>query len=749
MKKLIYISCLLIIITPAQAQLSLGGLHAKFGVDAETKAGSMQYYPVNGSTTTDDWFSLIKSNNIKGVIDTSFASKHLAALQSGKNISFVKNMNVPLYTKSNGILLMDAIYMRDHTSALGFDSTCFGSAAKNGVDPRVWDGRPANIPAKTDFVDTYAHFRRNGTKVKDSLWFYTGVSTIGVQGERYFDIELFKNGVTYLPTTGTFNSAGTSFGHTEWLFDAFGNIIQTGDLIIAVAYNSGSAPVIDVRIWVSKNTLTFSKPSLFKFGAGYDSGVPGQVAGYATIVSKTGGTTFGAGIGNYSGTSASDNAYSTPWGTTGANGAWSQNYSQLQFVEIGLNFTRIGIDPAMYTTLFNTACDRIFHSIFFKSRSSNSFSANLQDFAGPITFSIPGLDYSIAQDTLSCTNTTAAISLSNSSTEGEYNWSTLDGNFMDTTNKSNIIVDRKGTYTLTARLIEGCPQTRVDNITIMADSIPPVALADLALMPDGINIQLIGGDTAASNQLTPFGRSKGLLFDWKGPNNFKSDMQNPTTTSDLSWGNYVLTITELRNGCQAYATVDIGFFKIVDNGTLETTGSAIQPVQVSGTSKNSTVELSWKKPSGSNFSTFEVEKEMKNGTFVPIGKISVDKSSYHFIDNKPSSGINTYRIRAVSDKGVGFYSAAVSVNAQGIYEKKMYVVKEGKSEYYLIAHVDKGGSARVMVHGASGQVLGSRMVNLTAGYNRIAVPSTIDIPGMRIITLHDKDQLAFSQKITQ
>ena len=655
-------------------------------------------------------------------------------------------MNVPLYTKSNGILLMDAIYMRDHTSALGFDSTCFGSAAKNGVDPRLWDGRPANVPAKTDFVDTYAHFRRNGTKVKDSLWFYTGVSTVGVQGERYFDIELFKNGVTYLPTSGTFNSAGTSFGHTEWLFDAFGNIIQTGDLIIAVAYNSGSAPVIDVRIWVSKLTLTASKPSLFKFGTGFDSGVPGDAAGYATIVSKTGGTTFGSGIGNYSGNATADNAYSTPWGTTGAGGAWSQNYSQLQFVEIGLNFTRIGIDPAMYTTLFNTACDRIFHSIFFKSRSSNSFSANLQDFAGPITFSVPGLDYNISQENLSCIKTNASITLSSSSTEGEYTWTTLDGNFADTANKSNIVVDKKGTYILTARLIEGCPQTRVDLITIPVDSIPPVASADLSLMEDGINIQLIGGDTASSNKLTPFGRSKGLLFDWKGPNNFKANVQNPTNNSTWAWGNYELTITESRNGCKAIASVDVGFFKIIDNGVGELGNAAMQPVQISGISKNDVVELSWKKPAGSSFSAYEVEKEMKNGVFVTIGKVSIEKSTHNYTDITPSNGINTYRLKAITKNGVSFYSAAVTVNAQGIFEKKMYLVKEGRDQYMLIANVEKAQTGNILVYGSTGQLLGSRTVHLNAGYNRIPVPSTT-APGVRIISLHSNNKLNFSQKI--
>ena len=748
MKKLFYLTCLVLSFSlTGVAQLSLGGLHAKFGVDAESKAGTMQYRSVNGASLSDDWFNTTRSNNIRGVIDTAGTAQYRAQLQRGENISFVKNMSTMLYTKSNGVLLLDAIYMRDQTSALGNDETCFGSAAKNGVDPRVWDGRPANVPAKTDFVDTYAHFRRDGTKVKDSLWFYTGISTIGVQGERYFDVELFKNGVNYMPTTGTFNSVGTSFGHSEWIFDAFGNILQTGDLIIAVSYNSGSAPVIDVRIWVSKTTYTTSKPSLFRFGTAFDSGVPGQVAGYATILSKTGGTTFGSGIGNYSTTGVSDTTYSTPWGTTGANGTWSQNYSQLQFVEIGLNFTRIGIDPAMYTTLFNTACDRIFHSIFFKSRSSNSFSANLQDFAGPITFSVPGLDYTVTPDTLNCEKTVGNITLSNIATEGFYTWTTLDGTFVDTTDKSNITISGKGTYMLTALLIEGCPQTRVDVVTVPVDSIPPVASADLALAPDGINLQLIGGDTAASNKLTPFGRSQGLKFKWKGPNNFIANVQNPTNNSDWAWGNYELTITEERNGCKATASVDVGFFQIIAAENIEMGKTAPQNIKVTAEATANTVTLNWNKPTGTPINAFEIERESENGTFISIGKVKTTNSTYSFADRKAHTGVNTYRIKAIANNGVQFYSAAVSVNNMGIFEKKIYVSKEG-SNSYVIANMDSDVKAKVAVFGSHGQLLATRSVSLSKGLNRIQLPVT-NSSGVNIISLYTNDQLAFSQKIAQ
>src|SRR5688500_10500586 len=303
MKKQIYIlGFLCVLLTSAKGQLVLGGYPSNFGVEGDTKAGSFKVGPASNAPTSSDWFALPGSKGT-GVIDTTNSNYFKSRLAANANICFVKNMSVPAYSKINGDLWLDAIYIRDHSSAVGSDSSAFGTAAKNGVDPRVWDGKSTSIPAKTDIVDAYAHFRRNGKNTKDSLWFFTGMSTVGVQGERYIDVELFKNPVAYIPAAGAFSSNGLSYGHTEWIFDAQGNLIKAGDLIVAVAYKSGSAPVIDVRIWVSKATYTTVKPKLFNFGTQFDGMT---LAGYANIASKTGNTNFGSGIGNFSGDNISD-----------------------------------------------------------------------------------------------------------------------------------------------------------------------------------------------------------------------------------------------------------------------------------------------------------------------------------------------------------------------------------------------------------------------------------------------------------
>jgi hypothetical protein len=538
----------------AKAQLTLTGLQANFGIDGDTRAGNMKFGARPNAATTDDWFSF--SSQTRGVIDTTSTAYYKTLLQNKKNISFLKSMSTPLFSKIDGRLWLDGIYLRDFTSVNAKDSTAFGTAAKNGTNPMTWDGRPSNVPKKTDIVDAYAHFRRNGG-IKDSLWLFTGVSTVGTDGDRYFDIELFKNATTYNKYTGSFIATGLSDGHTEWIFDPFGNIIQTGDMIISVTYSPGQAPVIDLRIWVSKLTYKTAKPSLMKFGKEFDGGL---LYGYANVLTPNNLTSFGSGSGNFS-NSNSDSTFATPWGTVNTSGDWSKNYDQLQFVEISLNLTKMGIDASLYGDL--THCDRIFHSLFFKSRSSSSFTANLQDFAGPINFAVPGLDFLVngtGKDTLTCDNPMGELSImKTSSAVGSYEWKTLDGNIVSmSTDSAEIQVNKKGIYLLSAKLAAGCPVIRNEVFTVDLDDLPPVATADITLTPDGA-VQLLGGDPVASNVLTPFGRSKGLEWNWKGPNGFNATEQNPVINGDWIWGAYYLELKELRNGCKSMASMDVSF----------------------------------------------------------------------------------------------------------------------------------------------------------------------------------------------
>jgi hypothetical protein len=565
--KLCYVIFFLIVLhLEGLCQLSTGGFQAGFGVDADTKAGYLKYGPVTGAVTSDDWFSSSTASG-SNVIDTSNAAYYKSLLQAGNNISFSKRMSVPLYTNVSGRIWLDAIYTRDYVTA-ATDSSTFTGGGKNGDDPANWHGIASTIPDKTDLVNVYGHMRRNGINVHDSLWFFTGASTVGTSGARYFDIELYKNKVTYNPATGNFNTGGPDAGHTQWLFDGAGNITQTGDMIIAVNYSSG-APTVEVRIWISRTTYTSITPKLFNFGSSFDGSTTSF--GYASIVSKTGTTAFGSGIANLSATPAADTTYSTPWGSRNTSG-WSSQYSSLQFIEVGLNLTRIGIDPALYASVLNSgACGSSFASIFFKSRSSTSFTSNLQDFVGPFDFlQMPVLDHTLSAPTLSCANPTGSININNNTTAGYYTWTTANGSITDATSNS-IQVNKGATYIVKAAVAQGCPVTRTDTVSVAADTFPPVASFYVSSTADMAHYVLHGGNTSASNYNTPFGGSQGLLWNWSGPRGFASSVQNPL--SDTVNGNYQLIVTEKRNGCTAVASNYVDFTVLVwENPVLRSTG---------------------------------------------------------------------------------------------------------------------------------------------------------------------------------
>jgi hypothetical protein len=724
------------------SQLNNGGINAYFGVDGDTKSNYVKYGPLTGLIGSDDWFSSTGT----AVIDTSNASTYLSLLSGGANIAFNKRMSVPLYSKINGKLWLDAVYGRDYlcTNPL-IDSTIFTIAAKNGDDPSNWQGGKSNVPDKNDLVDVYAHMRRDGTDVHDSLWFFTGVSTVGTSGSRYFDIELYKNNFSYTSSTGTFTSAGTDAGHTQWKFDASGNITQTGDMIVAVNYTPGMPPVVDVRIWVSSTTFTTVVPAYFNFGPTLDGAT--AAFGYVSILSKSGATAFGSGIANYSATAAQDTTYSTPWGTEMSSKAWGTQYQTLQLVEIGLNLTRIGVDPALYSALGLNPCQSLFSDIFFKSRSSNSFVSNMQDFVTPLTFlRTPVMDYSLQPDTLRCNRKTATIKITNNTTAGYYTWQTTNGNITGANSDSTQInLNKPGTYIVSSSPVIGCPATRTDTVVIPIDTFPPVASIFATVGSNYSYFQLYGGDVAASNYMTPFGGSQGLLWNWSGPNGFTSTIQNPVT--DTAWGTYQLVVTEKRNGCTDTARQP---YSIIDFTVL-----ASNAIHLSGIYANNGISLTWQDKNQAGAASYEIEKSLDGTSFSSLGTVlnsvkpdGLSPSSFLYTDNHPAYGNNFYRIKATDLNGLVVYSAIIKVNAGLTLQQEFKIVKSydgtGTS---LFCNVDRDYAGMLVIYSITGQRLETSHVQISKGVNVVALPESVRLKNsVIVVALFLNNQLSFAQK---
>lgn len=138
--------------------------------------------------------------------------------------------------------------------------------------------------------------------------------------------------------------------------------------------------------------------------------------------------------------------------------------------------------------------------------------------------------------TLTCDLTTLTLN-GNASLPSSYAW-TGPNNF--TSNQQNPDVTEPGDYTLTATAANGC--TGSVTITVAQDIVAPGAGAT--------------GNTIDCNNPTvniSATSNIGISYEWTGPNNFSSSMQNPDVTAD---GLYTVVVTG-ANGCTSTAEATV------------------------------------------------------------------------------------------------------------------------------------------------------------------------------------------------
>ncbi|HEY6899109.1 MAG TPA: hypothetical protein VI233_00640, partial [Puia sp.] len=477
-------------------------------------------------------------------------------------------------------------------------------------------------------------------------------------------------------------------------------------------------------------------PARFNFNGNYNSS-SGSAYGYASIVSKAGTTAFGGGISNYSAVSARDTTYATPWGTTVGGIGWSSEYATQQLVEVGINMTRIGVDPSLYSSL--NPCQSLFSNIFFKSRSSSSFTANLQDFVTPLTFlRSPVMDFSLVSDTLRCNHRAGTIMLTNHTTAGYYTWKAVDGGNISGSNSDGSLldIDKPGSYILSASPAEGCPTSLTAAIVVPVDTFPPVATALVGI--SGGLLQLYGGNAEASKYPTPFGGSQGLSWNWTGPGGFGATVQYPVT--DMVWGTYQLSVTENRNGCTAIASTDVSaalFNALLANG-----------LKLSAAYADRRVHLVWEDLNQHADRFFTIERGNDRNEYVSVGVVwnkndtgAIGPASFNFVDGSPGPGNNLYRVKATTNQGETYYSRTVSVQTSSGGLQNAYLAGES-----LIVNADSESNVTMVVYTLIGQALQKKELSLLRGVNTIPVSgSTVGAPRILVLLLGGK--VVWSRKI--
>lgn len=434
-------------------------LKANFGIDGDLRANYFDSKLENGN---DDWF---RNNAGTGqfIIDTTGASYILsryAVDPAFRRIPFFRGMRYPQFTILNNRMLVDGIFIRDYH---GDDSTVFAAgASKNGMSPADWTCPVSQgVPDKNEILDIMMHVRREGPNVGDSLWMFGGVSIENTTGDRYFDFEMYQTDIYYDRSALRFYGYGPQAGHTAWVFDAAGNVITPGDVIFTAEFGTAGLTLVEARIWINQASMAIA-PVNFNWGGQFDGATSGATYGYANIAPKTTGVF-------YLGTVSANNTWAGPFNVVRTDNTVSANYSAKQFMEFGVNLSKLGLDPLL---TIGDACSMPFRRILVKSRSSNSFTAALKDFVGPFDFFRAPRVQAAADIPLYCgTNGVSTISVNNPLLTSLYTWHTPNGNIVSDTIGPSITVNAPGMYIVSQQLMDSCGTTyAMDTVNIILDT---------------------------------------------------------------------------------------------------------------------------------------------------------------------------------------------------------------------------------------------------------------------------------------
>jgi hypothetical protein len=439
------------------AQITSPQIKARFGVDADLRSNFFNNAIQAGN---DDWFTNLAGSGIS-VIDTSGAAALIAQYNANPNTRrapLFRGMARPQFSIVNNKMLIDAVFIRDHH---GDDSSVFSGGNKNGLNPINWTCPVSQgIPDKNDILDMYMHVRRDGVNTNDSLWFFGGLSLDNTTGSRYFDFEMYQTDIVFNNATQKFSGEGPDAGHTSWLFDAAGNVLRAGDIILTAEYGSSSLSNLEARIWIHNSSLSIT-PAAFSWGGQFDGATSGATYGYASIRPKTAGAF-------YTGLQSGNNTWAGVFQVVLQDNSLSTTYSARQFVEFSVNLSKLGLDPLVS---INDACALPFRRLMVKTRASVSFTAELKDFVAPFSFFRAPMAELSTNFPVICGAGISNLWVNNASATSLYSWRALTGNIVGDTIGTMITVDQPGTYMVSQQLMDSCGSTYArDTIIIMGAS---------------------------------------------------------------------------------------------------------------------------------------------------------------------------------------------------------------------------------------------------------------------------------------
>jgi hypothetical protein len=191
-------------------------------------------------------------------------------------------------------------------------------------------------------------------------------------------------------------------------------------------------------------------------------------------------------------------------------------------------------------------------------------------------------DISATGGNITCTNSAVTITGSSLTSGVTYNWSGPNGFISSAQNPT---VSIAGIYNLTVtNPANGCTSTAMAKVSSNTTA-PGATATGGKINCTNTSVTLLGSSSAS-----------GVSFTWSGPGNFASSVQNPVVSLV---GTYLLTVTDLSDGCSSSDTAEVTDNKILPGALSDVNGilTCNRPaVILSGNSGTSGVNYRWKGP---------------------------------------------------------------------------------------------------------------------------------------------------------
>jgi hypothetical protein len=122
---------------------------------------------------------------------------------------------------------------------------------------------------------------------------------------------------------------------------------------------------------------------------------------------------------------------------------------------------------------------------------------------------------------------------------------------------------------------------------------------------------------------------------------------------------------------------------------------------------NRAIQLNWNAQEAASFKNYHIEHSLDGQSFKNIGQIQnttgAGTASYRFLHNQPASGINFYRIKAETERGVFVYSSIRQLNLGSVQDQLSVTVMQSGDIIRFLMPTDK--VYKLTLINASGQLV--------------------------------------------